>query len=105
MDISNTHTFINRITANANRTLGFLKRNIKTKHAGIRTAAYTTLVCPQVEYRYISPVWSPYTQYYSNKIEMVQRRAVRNSHSTYASVTQMQNNLGWRTLEDRRADA
>ena len=31
----NTH--INRITANANRTLGFLKWNIKTQHTGIRT--------------------------------------------------------------------
>ena len=61
MDISkdlswNTH--INRITANANMTLGFL-RNIKTQHTGIRTAAYSTLVHPQVEYA--SPVWSPYT--------------------------------------------
>ena len=33
----NTH--INQITANANRTLGFLKRNIKTQYTGIRTAA------------------------------------------------------------------
>ena len=50
----------------------------------------------------------PYTQASINKIEMVQRRAVRwvsNNYSSYASVTQMQNNLGWRTLEDRRADA
>ena len=43
-----------------------------------------------------------------NKIEMVQRRAIRwtqNSYSSYASVTQMQNQLGLRTLEQRRADA
>ena len=39
---------------------------------------------------------------------MVQRRAVRwslNSYSTYASVTEMQNQLKLRTLERRRADA
>ena len=39
---------------------------------------------------------------------MVQRRAVRwtlNSYSTYASVTEMPNKLGSRTLEQRRADA
>ena len=39
-----------------------------------------------------------------NIIEMVQRRT-RNSYSTYASVTQMQNELGLRSLEQRRADA
>ena len=39
---------------------------------------------------------------------MVQRRATRwtqNSYSTYASVTQMQNELWLRSLEQRRADA
>ena len=39
---------------------------------------------------------------------MVQRRAVRwylNSYSTYASVTEMQNQLKLITLEQRRADA
>ncbi|MEW8545052.1 MAG: hypothetical protein AB2693_16125, partial [Candidatus Thiodiazotropha sp.] len=40
----NTH--INRIFTNANRTLGFLKRNIKTKNNAIRTAAYQTLIRP-----------------------------------------------------------
>ena len=110
VDISNGlswKTLINRITANANRTLCLLKRNIKTQHTGIRTAAYSTLVHPHVEYA--SPVWSPYTQSYANKLEMVQRRAVRwvsNNYASYASVTQMQNDLGWRALiEDRSADA
>ena len=72
----NTH--INRITANAKRTLhvGFLKRNIKTQYTDICTAAYSTLVRPQVEYPLL-----------------------------YAIVTQMQNNLGWRTPEDHRAVA
>ena len=39
---------------------------------------------------------------------MVQRRAIswtQNSYSAYASVTQMQNQLGLRTLEQRRTDA
>ena len=91
---------------NANRTLGFLKRNIKTKNTAIRTAAYQTLVRPQVEYA--STVWSPFTQTYINKIEMVQRRAVRwvnSNYSTYARVSSMLDSLIWRSLEDRRADA
>ena len=39
---------------------------------------------------------------------MVQRRAIKwtqNSYSTYARITQMQNELGLRSLEQRRADA
>ena len=100
----NTH--INRISTNANRTLGFLKRNIKTKNTAIRTAAYQTLVRPQIEYA--STVWSPFTQTYINKIEMIQRRAVHwvnSDYSKYASVSRMLDSLGWRSLEDRRADA
>ena len=97
---------INRTTANASKSLGYLKRNILTKHSGIREAAYKTIVRPQVEYA--STVWSPHTKKDIHKIEMVQRRAIRwtqNSYSTYASVTQMQNELGLRSLEQRRADA
>ena len=51
---------------------------------------------------------SPFTQTYINKIEMVQRRAVRwvsSNYSTYASVSSMLDSLEWRSLEDRRADA
>ena len=85
---------INRITANASKSLGYLKRNIQTKHIGIREAAFKTIVRPHLEYA--STVWSPHTKQDIKKIEMVQRRAVRwslNSYSTYASVTEMQNQL------------
>ena len=42
----NSH--IDRITVKANRTPGFLKRNIKTKQSKVREVAYNTLVCPQL---------------------------------------------------------
>ena len=51
---------IDRITVKANRTLGFLKRNIKTKQSKVREMAYNTLVRPQLEYA--SPIWDPYTK-------------------------------------------
>ena len=79
--------------------LGFIRRNIQTKHKGIRRAAFSTIVRPQVEYA--SPVWSPYTQTNINKIEAVPHRAARwvtNGYSSYSSVTQMINTLGWRSL-------
>ena len=77
VDISgnfNFNQYINRITSSANKTLGFLKRNIRTKNAGVREAAYKSLLRPHVEYA--SSVWSPYTKQGMNKVEMVQRRAI-----------------------------
>ena len=41
---------VDRITGNANRTLGFLRRNIKTKMSKVRETVYNTLVRPQLEY-------------------------------------------------------
>ena len=102
----NFNTYISRITSNANKTLGFLKRNIRTKHSGVREAAYQTLLRPLVEYE--SAVWSPYTKQGIHKVEMVQRRAIRwtmNNYTHHAKVTDMQEKLGWRSLEQSRADA
>ena len=97
---------VQNVTTKANRTLGYIRRNIRTKHKGIRQTAYQTLVRPQLEYA--SPVWSPHTDTNVNLIETVQRRAARwvtHNYSSYSSVTQMINTLGWRSLEQRRADA
>ena len=71
----NWNQHIQNVTTKANRSLGFVLRNIQTKHKGIRQAAFNTIVRPQVEYT--SRVWSPYTQTTINKIEAVQRRAAR----------------------------
>ena len=61
---------------------------------------------PLVEHS--SSVWSPYTQSNIHKIEMVQRRVARwtlENYSRQASVTEMLNHLGWRSLEQRRNDS
>ena len=63
----------------------------------------TSLYIVQVEYA--SPVWSPHTKQNINKIEMTQRRAarwVKRNYSPYESVSYMLNELGWRSLENRR---
>ena len=54
----NSH--IDRITGNANRTLGHIQRNIKSKNQKVRENAYNTLVHPQLEYAAL--IWDPYTK-------------------------------------------
>ena len=64
---------IQKITAKANRTLGFVKCNLKEASRPARSLAYQMLVRPQLEY--CCTVWSPYQLYQIHKMEMVQRRA------------------------------
>ena len=58
-DLSWKH-HINNITSTANKTLGFVKRNVVAKNKDIKTMAYNSLVRPQVEHT--SAVWSSYTK-------------------------------------------
>ena len=72
VDISNNLTWnihVNRVTANAGRSLGFIRRNIKTKNPKVLELAYQTLVRPQLEYS--SSVWDPHGKENTKKIEMV----------------------------------
>ena len=109
VDISsnlNWNTHVDRITANASRSLGFIRRNVKTKSPQIREMAYQSLVRPQLEYS--ASVWDPHVKEQIKKIEMVQRRAARwtlNDYARSSSVTQMLNQLNWQTLEERRSVA
>ena len=64
--------------------------------------AYPSMVKPLLAY--CSTVWSPHTQEYIHKIEMVQRIAVRyvtNRFHNISSVTSMLDHLEWETLEAR----
>jgi hypothetical protein len=73
---------INNICGKANKTIGFLRRNLN--------------------------IGSTYLKSDINKIEMVQRRAARyvtnRQHNTF-SVGDMLQQLKWCSLEDRRRDA
>ena len=100
---------IGKITSKANRTLGFVKRNLRVKSCTLRERAYLSLVRPQLEY--CSSIWDPRKGVENNgshRIEMVQRRAARWVMSNFdpkASVTDMLDSLGWRSLEQRRVDS
>ena len=94
---------IDIITSKANRTLGFLKRNLKIDSTMLKTAAYKTLVRPTLEYT--CTVWDPYTQGNIHKLEMVQRRAARfvlGRYNNTSSVGDMLSELGWTSLQTRR---
>ena len=109
VDISHNLSFnnhIDRICNSANKTLGFLRRNLKTNDKQLKSIAFQATVRPVLEY--CSSCWDPYTLRNISKLEMVQRRAARWVKSDWrqtSSVTGMLQELGWRTLALRRADA
>ncbi|XP_071133190.1 uncharacterized protein [Mytilus edulis] len=90
----------------ANKTLGFLRRNLKTSNQNIKSQAYQALVRPKLEYS--CSVWDPHTSESISKIEMVQMRAARyacNRYHNTSSVSNMLNTLNWPILTQRRLRA
>ena len=97
---------INQVTAKASRSVGFLRRNLKSCPQDVKTQTYTTLVRPVLEYT--STIWDPYNQQEIQQLEHVQRQAARFATGNYYSrdpgrVTSMLHQLGWEPLEHRRA--
>ena len=100
------HKQCNKVAAKGNKTLGFIKRNVRTSSQSTKEYAYNTLVRPTVEYS--SSVWSPHQKDPKYTIERVQRRAARYVTRRYErtdSVTDMLQQLKWDTLEQRRLKA
>ena len=97
---------INNICGKANKTLGFLRRNLNICSTTTKQNAYNSLVRPIVEYA--ATVWDPYTQKDIHTLDMVQRRGARyvcNRHGNKSSVNNMLDTLNWKTLEQRRKEA
>jgi len=97
---------ISCITGKANRTLGFLRRNLRINSPELKTTAYISLVRPLVEYA--ATVWDPYTDKDVKEVEKIQRRAARyvlNRNHQTSSVESMITQLQWTSLKERRRQA
>ena len=96
---------INKICSKASKTLGFIRRNLKTCHQSFKETAYISLVRSVLEYS--SSVWDPYLDKDIKKIENIQRNAarfVKNDYRRHSSVTSMLNDLNWTPLHERRRE-
>lgn len=101
-------THINTIAGKGNRTLGFIRRNLRDCSKRVKSAAYTSMVRPTVEYA--CSVWDPTEQKQVKVLEKVQKRAARFVHNNYTDrtpgcVTKMVRDLQWESLEQRRKNA
>ena len=72
---------VNEITAKTNKTLHFLRRNLRICSAKSKERAYKALVRPIVEYSAI--VWDPCVAKNIKQVEMIQRRAARSVLGRY----------------------
>ena len=83
----------------------FLRKNFRECTPKVKSATYTTMVRPTLEYA--SAVWDPHKQWEAQLLEKVQHRAARNVNNNYTdrspgSVTPMLENLKCTSLEHRR---
>ena len=82
---------VQKICQQANRTIGFLKRNLNIANSNIKEKAYTALVRPTVEY--VSSVWDPHLQKDIHNLNMMQRRSARNVTNIYRTTSSVETML------------
>ena len=100
----NTH--VSNVCTKANRTLGFLRRNLYSCPQEVKEAAYKGLVRPVLDYS--SSVWDPPGVVLQEELESVQKRAARFVTGNYnyetGSMTGILGQLKWESLKKRRKD-
>ena len=100
----NTH--VSNVCTKANRTLGFLRRNLYSCLQEVKEAAYKGLVRPVLDYG--SSVWDPPGVVLQEELESVQKRAARFVTGNYnyetGSMTGILGQLKWESLKKRRKD-
>ena len=101
----NTH--VSNISTKANRTIGFLRRNLSACPQDVKESAYKGLVRPVLEYG--SSVWDPSSILLQEEFEKVQKRAARFQTGNYiyetGSMTGILEQLKWESLKKRGNDS
>lgn len=94
---------IDYIVSNANRMLGYIRRNFNSSPSSLKLILYKTLVRSKLEYA--AAVWHPGIASLTDELEAVQNRSCRfilsNYHRT-SSVTTMKTTLSLPLLAHRR---
>ena len=91
------------VSNNANRMLGFLRRNFSSAPSSIKLTLYKTLVRPKLEYA--CAIWDTTHAILIQTLEAIQNRAARfilSNYSRHSSVTSMKNTLNLPDLSLRR---
>jgi hypothetical protein len=91
---------VDNVAAKGNRTLGFIRRNLKDCTRTVKETSYTAIVRPTIEYA--ATVWDPTSQNKIKALENIQRRAARFDTNNYTDrtlgwVTNMITSLGWQS--------
>ena len=101
----NTH--ISNVCTKANRTIGFLRRNLYSCPADVKEAAYKGLVRSVLECG--SSVLDPHTHCLQEELEKVQNRAATFVTGSYVfetgSTTSILGQLKWESLKKRKKDS
>ena len=79
----NTH--VSNVCTKANKTHGFLRRNLYFCPQEVKEAAYKGFVCPVLDYE--SPVWDPPGIVLKEELKSVQKRAARFVTGNYSYET------------------
>ena len=100
----NTH--VSNVCTKANRTLGFLRRNLHSCPQEVKEAAYKGLVHPVLEYG--SSVWDPPGVVLQEELESLHKHAARFVTGNYkyetGSMTGILGQLKWESLKKRKKD-
>ena len=96
------NTYVSNICTEANRTLGFLRRNLSACPQGVKESAYKGLMRPVLEYG--SSVWDPSGILLQEELEKVQKNATKFVTGNYiyetGSMTGILEQLKWESQQN-----
>lgn len=91
---------------NANRALGYLRRNFLSAPTSLKLLLYKSVVRSKLEYA--ASIWDPFTENLISSLELIQNNSARfilQNYNRTASVTSMKNTLQLPSLASHRKHA